>query len=749
MTMAESNPTVVPATGPVPPSSTAAIASAPGAETAAEPRYFNRELQWLEFNDRVLYQSEDDRNPLLERVRFLAIHASNLDEFFMKRVGALHRQIAAGVDVVAYEGVSPQKLLADIRAKIIPVTASKADIFRKLVRPALEAAGIELLRYDKLTDAERAEVDHWYSRNVFPILTPLAVDPGHRFPFISNLSVSLGIMLRRPGESERLFARVKVPEAAPSWYQIPGTKRFVSIVDIIEHNLDDLFPGMEIVNVLPFRVTRNADVEGGDDDAEDLLEQIQAQLRERRFAPVVRLQIGRKPPKRLLKFLSQAMEIHPEDIYETKGLIDYTSLHVIANLDLPQLKYSSWTPVTPPRLRDPDQSIFSVIREGDLLVHHPYESFDDSVERFIEEAAADPQVLCIKMALYRTSGDSPFVHELIRAAESGKQVAVLVELRARFDEARNIEWARKLEDAGVHVAYGVVGLKTHTKIALVIRQEGDRLRAYAHLGTGNYHSRTARLYEDLGLFTCDGAICEDVIDLFNYITGRSRHVEYEKLLVAPHTMKRQILGLIEREIKVQQSLGTGRIIAKMNQLQDREVIDKLYEASAAGVKVDLIVRGFCTLRPGVRGMSENIRLMSIIGRFLEHSRIFWFSAGHDDPLKGDFFIGSADWMYRNLHTRVEAVCPIQDPVARARMWQILQIGMYDQRQCWDCAADGSYTLRRPPAAEAGGPDGAAAATATTATTAAASNHAAGTHQRLMDLTLEAARSYMLDADSDA
>lgn len=700
-------------------------AVAPEGATLAEggPRFLNREVQWLEFNERVLAQAMDERLPLLERVRFLAIFSSNLDEFFMKRVGGLRRQVASGVQILSYEGDSPKAILDAIRQRVLPMIDKQARCYRKQILPALEGAGIQLIAYRDATEKERRELDRWFQQQVFPILTPLAVDKGHRFPFISNLSVSLGVMLRRPGDAEQLFARVKVPEAVNQWYRLEGTSRFVLLRDVIENNLAELFPGMEILSVLPFRVTRNADVEGDDEDAADLLDQIRNQLRERRFARVVRLQIGRKPPRELLDFLCEELEIGPDDIYESKGLFNYGTLNEIADLDLPEHHFAPWTPVIPPRLAARDRDIFSAIREGDILLHHPYESFDASVERFIEEAASDPSVICIKQALYRTSGDSPFVHELIRAAEKGKQVAVLVELRARFDEERNIEWARRLEDAGVHVAYGVVGLKTHTKIAMVVRREGRTLRTYAHIGTGNYHSRTARLYDDFGLLTCDPVICEDVIDLFNFMTGRSMHQGYRKLLVAPHSMKRQFLRLIEREIEHQRSGVGGRIIAKMNQLQDREVIEALYRASGEGVVIDLIVRGFCTLRPCVRGMSDNIRVISVIGRFLEHSRIFWFRNGKDDPLEGDFYIGSADWMYRNLHTRVEAAAPIEPRALRTKLMETLLVCLTDQRQAWDMHPDGSYVRREPPA---GMPLDAP--------------EAVGTHQRLMDLTREAMRA---------
>jgi polyphosphate kinase len=531
------------------------------------------------------------------------------------------------------------------------------------------------------------------------------------------------VLLRRPGDEERLFARVKVPEVFARWQQVGDSLRFVPLEDIIKHNLDELFPGMDIVSVVPFRVTRNADVERDQEDAEDLLEQIQQQIRERRFAPVVRLQVGADPDREMLDFLVGELELQPEDIYETRGLIDYRSLDVIANLALAEHHFTPWNPVTPPWLTDGGKDMFAIIRKGDVLVHHPYESFDASVERFIEEAASDPNVLCIKQALYRTSGDSPFIPELIRAADARKQVAVLVELRARFDEARNITWARKLEDAGVHVAYGVVGLKTHTKIALVVRQEGTGIRCYAHIGTGNYHSSTAKLYDDVGLFTCDPAITEDIIDLFNYLTGRSRHQNFKRLLIAPVAMKQRFLELIDREARHAAAGRHGRIIAKMNQLQDQETIDGLYAASAAGVSIDLIVRGFCTLRPGLPGLSENIRVMSIVGRFLEHSRIFHFGNGRDDPMEGDWFIGSADWMYRNLHARVEAACPIQDRTLRRRLWEILQINLNDHRQGWDMQPDGRYVIRRCDDRPADHPT------------------AMGSHPALMQLTLNRAREF--------
>ncbi len=684
-------------------------------------RFLNRDLQWLEFNRRVLAQALDVRNPLLERVRFLAIFGSNLDEFFMKRVGGLRRQIDAGVGSPQWEPLSPQEQLVLIRERVLEQTTMATRVFRDTLLPALRRESIALLRWHELNEAECAEAEQWYRRNIFPILTPLAVDPGHRFPFISNMSISLGVLLRRPGESEALFARVKVPELGGKLFRFGTTHRFVSLQEIIAHNLDDLFPGMEIIEVLPFRVTRNAETERDNEDAEDLLEQIQQQLRERRFARVVRLDVGSRPNDRIMRFLEEELQLGEEDLYETDGMLDWGTVSEIADLEIPELRWPKWTPVAPAGLEDDDSDIFSLIRDGDVLLHHPYESFDHSVERFIEAAAVDPKVLAIKQALYRTSGDSPFIPSLICAAESGKQVAVLVELRARFDEARNILWARKLEDAGVHVAYGVVGYKTHTKVALVVRQEHGGIRSYAHVGTGNYNSKTARIYEDVGILTCDPAITDDLIGLFNYMTGRSRQTEYQKLLVAPVAMKRRFIELIEREGELAKAGKQGRIIVKMNQLEDRSVTDALYQAGRAGASIDLIVRGFCCLRPGVKGLSENIRVCSTIGRFLEHSRLFWFGNGKADPLDGDFYIGSADWMYRNLNTRVECAAPIEGRRHRERLWETLQFHLTDRRQRWVMHADGSYTPTDDP---------------TTANLSVDDPDSQGTHQRLMRLTME-------------
>jgi len=674
----------------------AADASASAASSAAlapltDPaRFLNRDFEWLEFNRRVLDMSGDAGVPLLERVRFLCIFSSNLDEFFMKRVGSLRHQIEAGLTGPVVEALTPAQQFAGIRERVMIMAKAQANMLKTDLYPALRAHDIELLKWDELNMDEQNEARKWFRHNVFPILTPLAVDPGHRFPFISNMSVSLGVMLQRPGESEQLFARVKVPEIPSRLYRVPGTRRWIPLQDIIEHNLDELFPGMEILKVLPFRVTRNAEIDNDNDDADDLLEAIQQQLRERRFARVVRMEIPTNANPRILKFLMDELEIDEADIYESDGVLEYGALNEIADVDDAQLHFSSWTPLRPLGFDHGNYDIFARIRKGDVLLHHPYESFEASVEQFIEQAAKDPKVLCIKQSLYRTSGDSPFITSLIHAAETGKQVAVLVELRARFDEARNIRWARKLEDAGVHVAYGVVGLKTHTKTALVVRQEASGIRCYGHIGTGNYNSKTARLYEDIGLLTCDPEITEDLTGLFNYMTGRSRQRDYLKLLIAPVAMKKRFLQLIENEIELTKPGKPGRIIAKMNQLEDRGIMDALYRASQAGVQIDLIIRGFCCLRPGVPGLSDNIRVRSVVGRFLEHSRIFWFQAGKENPLDSDMYIGSADWMYRNLQTRVEAATPILLPEHRARLWDVIQTCLNDCRQSWQMRGDGTY-----------------------------------------------------------
>ncbi|MCX5662525.1 MAG: polyphosphate kinase 1 [Planctomycetota bacterium] len=724
--------------------------SAPASPAEPVPgEFLNRELSWLEFNRRVLHEALDERTPLLERVNFLAIFSSNLDEFVQKRVGGLKRQIAAGIMTRTPDGMSPQEQLAAIRRVIVEMLDTQAKCFTESIRPALAAQGVHLLRWEEATDAECEVASAYFRTNLFPVLTPLAVDPGHPFPFISNLSTSLGVMLRPPGEpgsaggaeGASQFARVKVPKVVPRWIDLarinlpagkppasPNVWRLMHVEQIIRHNLQDLFEGMVIEEVEPFRVTRSADVERDQEDAEDLLEMIEKELRERRFAQTIRLEVDNDPSKRITPFLMGELELDETDVYRMPAEMDYTDLFCISALDIPHLRAAPWTPVAPPRLRDEEADIFSIIRAGDVLVHHPYESFSASVERFIRAAAADPKVIAIKLTLYRTSKDSPFIPELIRAAESGKQVVALVELSARFDEERNILLAQTLEKAGVHVVYGIVGLKTHTKTSLVVRHEPEGMKAYAHIGTGNYNSKTAQLYTDLGLFTCDPDITADLVELFHYLTGRSQKKEFRKLLIAPINMKRRFVELIDRQIAYAQAWrerggdpadpNRPRIIAKMNSLEDRGVCRRLYDASRAGVAIQLIVRGFCCLRPGVPGMSENITVQSVIGRFLEHSRIFYFhNAGGGT---GEYYIGSADWMHRNLNDRVECITPITEPALQERLRQVLEIMLGDQRQAWEMRPDGSYVQRRPDAA---GPEA-----------------AAGTHARLMELARhEAAR----------
>ncbi len=655
--------------------------------------FFNRDISWLHFNRRVLAQAEDPRLPLLERLRFLAIYSSNLDEFVMKRIGLLRRLVESGIDTSGPDGMAPLEQLHACRNQILAQRAEQAVIYDDVLK-ALAEERIYIPTYAELTPDERAATDDWFMQTVFPVLTPLAVDQGHRFPFISNLSLNLGVLLSPPGHDKPLFARIKIPSVVPWLIRVPGTDtaqgdRFVHVASVIENNLDDLFPGMKINDVLTFRVTRSASLET-DEESQDLLRSVEDQLRRRRFADVVRIEVQPDASKRIVRFLQSALELLDEDVYQRPGPLDYAPLFEVADLDRPELKSPKWEPVVPARL-PADVNVFDEIRKRDIFVHHPYESFHASVERFIEAACRDPDVLAIKLTIYRTSRDSPFIRSLIKAAEQGKQVACLVELRARFDEHKNVRFARTLEKAGVHVAYGVVGLKTHCKCFLVVRREGDEIRTYAHLGTGNYHPQTAKLYTDVGIMTADPAITSDVVHLFNYLTGRSRQSDYQDLLVAPATMRSRFVELIERERDNALAGKPARIMAKMNQLEDREVTAKLYEASQAGVSIDLIVRGFCCLKPGVPGLSENIRVLSTIGRFLEHSRIMHFADGHEDPLEGDWYIASSDWMYRNLSNRVEAACPIKDRAARARLLRLVEVHLHDVHETWKLQSDGHYT----------------------------------------------------------
>jgi len=686
----------------------------------------DRDLGWVEFNRRVLHEALDERTPLLERLKFLGIFSSNLDEFFMKRIGVLREKAEEaaerGKDITAQ---AARQHLASIREAVLPLLAAQADCFANVLVPKLAAHGIWLLTWEQLSDEQRAEAVVFFESNVSAALTPLALDPGHPFPFLSNLSTSLGFVLRSPESEENQFARVKVPSILSHWVALKTAQAdgrcYVRLHDLIRHNAERLFPGMTIVDATLFRVSRNAEVEPDDDDLENLSDAVSQGLRQRRFAPVVRLEIQNNPNPWVRQLLLDKFELAEQDIYEVPGELDYTGLFAIAGLDLRPLRDEPWSPVAPAALADEEVDIFSVIRTGALLVHHPYESFDASVERFIRLAAADPKTVAIKMTVYRVGDDTPFVRALVRAAEAGKQVACLIELQARFDEERNLHWARELEKAGAHVVYGVLGLKTHTKIALVVRQEGSGLRCYAHIGTGNYHVKTARLYTDLGLFTCDQAITSDVVNLFHYLTGRSREPVFTKLLVAPLTMRERFLQMIAGEIAHCQAGRPAYIIAKMNQLEEGQMCQAICRASQAGVPVDLFVRGFSCLRPGIAGLSERVRIRSIIGRFLEHSRIFYFANGAADPLDGEFVIGSADWMQRNLSRRVEAIVPIETRAQRERLWEILEILRQDCRQAWDMQPDGSYVQQRPPE-DATGPA------------------LSGTHATLMELTRARAKS---------
>ncbi len=664
--------------------------------------YFNRELSWIDFNWRVFFQAMDPRTPLLERVRFVAITANNLDEFYRKRIGGLKRQLGAGVRELSPDGRTPREQLDLSTAAALDMQRRTSAVWEDELRPELAEAGVVVRTYDSLGDEEREQMDAYFQETIFPILTPLAVDSGHPFPFISNLSLSLAFTLRHPGRGTEHFARLKVPTPRGRWIPLASTPHHVvAMEDLIRHNAQALFRGMEVEGVYAFRVTRNASVDRSEEEADDLLSMISEELRERKFSEVVRVEVEEEMPPRVRDLIRRELGLtDPQDVIEVDGLLDLAGLEGLAGLDLPHLKYLPWEPVVPIRLRhmalEDEQDMFSTIRQGDLLVHHPYESFAASTQRFIAEAAEDPQVLAIKLTLYRTSQDSPIVRSLIRAAEAGKQVAALVELKARFDEENNIEWAQRLERAGAHVAYGLVGLKTHAKTSLIVREEDDgHLRTYAHLGTGNYNPTTARFYTDFGLFTCRDDIGQDLVGLFHFLTGYAPEQEYDTLAVAPRDLRTQFVELIRREVRHQKAGKKGRIIAKMNALDDVGIIQELYRASRAGVRIDLIVRGHTRMRPGVPGVSENVRIVSLIGRFLEHSRIYYFH-NDGDP---DIFIGSADWMRRNLDDRVEVVVPVEDETARGRLVRTLKFCLDDNRQAWDLDRDGRYTLRWPTGGE--------------------------------------------------
>ncbi len=716
-------------------------------ELADSPAVYNRELSWLDFNWRVLYEALDDRNPLLERLKFVAITSSNLDEFFRKRVGGLKRQQAAGVANLTLHGWTPGFQMRLIARHVRAMVQCQTHALLNEILPGLREEGMRIVAYDELPQDQQNELADFFRREIYPILTPLAVDPGHPFPFISNLSLSLAVEMRDPVNGEIRFARVKVPSNRARWVTVNDSLDFVPLEQVITHNLAILFPGMELIAAYPFRVTRNADIARSEEEADDLLEMISEELRERRFAPIVRLEVAESMPDDIRAILMQEMALHHTDVYHHQGPLGVADLLPLADVNLPHLKNQPWTPQTHPAFSGVGSltrpaDIFSIIRKGDVLVHHPYHSFATSTQAFIEAAARDPQVLAIKQTLYRTSSDSPVGRALIQAAERGKQVAVLVELKARFDEERNIEWARTLEDAGVHVAYGLVGLKTHTKTTLVVREEEEGIQVYAHIGTGNYNPKTAGLYTDLGLLTARPEVGADLMDLFNFLTGYSRQRHFRRLLVAPVNMRDRFVELIDTEAANALAGRPAGITAKMNGLDDPVVVRALYRASQAGVPIKLIVRGNCRIQPGIPGISDNIEVVSVIGRFLEHHRIYSF-LNDGNPL---YFIGSADWMSRNLIARVEAIVPVEEPALQEQLQRILDCCLEDRRQSWHFQIDGLYHRLEDQSALDGRPplqpddDGSDAQVALETAATRLQNgieyaaRAYGTHQALMDWT---------------
>jgi polyphosphate kinase len=658
-------------------------------------RFLDRELSWLAFNERVLALAQDDELPLLERARFLAIFASNLDEFFMVRVAGLKRRIATGLAVTAASGLEPRQVLDRISEKAHKLQAAHSAAFNDLVGPALAEAGIALAHWNALSESEQERLHAFFRDQVFPVLTPLAVDPAHPFPYISGLSLNLAVILRNPVTDKEHFARVKVPPLLPRFIAVGADDdhhaRFVPLEDVIAVHLDQLFPGMEVLQHHTFRVTRNEDLEVEEDDAENLLQALEKELLRRRFGPPVRLEIAEDVDPYVRHMLVRELGVSEAEVYPLPEPLDLRGLNLVADLDLPDLHYSKFVPKTHRHLNEVETAkpsdVFAAIRERDVLLHHPYDSFSTSVQTFLEQAAADPKVLAIKQTLYRTSGDSPIVDALIDAAEAGKQVLALVEIKARFDEQANISWARKLEQAGVHVVYGIVGLTTHAKLSLVVRQEESGLRRYCHVGTGNYNPKTARLYEDLGLLTCDPQVGEDLTRLFNQLSGYAPKTAYRRLLVAPRSLRSGLVDRVHREIAHHEEGRPAGIRFKMNSIVDEVLIDALYRASQAGVPVDVVVRGICAIRPGVEGLSENIRVRSILGRFLEHSRIFWFAGGGEPVV----YIGSADMMHRNLDRRVEALVRIKDPAHLTELDELLTLSMDPQTISWHLGSDGSWT----------------------------------------------------------
>jgi polyphosphate kinase len=668
-----------------------------GTEFPAD-RYLDRELSWLAFNQRVLELAEDPNLYLLERVNFLAIFASNLDEFFMVRVAGLKRRIATGLAVTSSSGLSPQEVLSQISREGHRLQERHAALFIEDIKPRMKEAGIHIVRWSALEDDQKSALHDYFQNQIFPVLTPLAVDPAHPFPYISGLSLNLAVVVRNNDTGKEHFARVKVPPLLPRFVRIPGSAgvadaRFVPLEDIIGEFLGLLFPGMQVLQQHTFRVTRNEDLEVDEDEGENLLLALEKELLRRRFGPPVRLEVANDINPEVLELLIRELDISDEDVYHLPSPLDLTGLFEIASLKRAELHYPPHQVITNRFLKpveDKDVSIFAALRQRDILLHHPYESFSTSVQAFVEQAAADPKVLAIKQTLYRTSGDSPIVDALIAAAEAGKQVLALVEIKARFDEQNNIAWARKLEQAGVHVVYGIVGLKTHCKLALVIRQEGNQLRRYCHIGTGNYNPKTARFYEDYGLLTARESVGEDLTKLFNQLSGYAPEAEFKSLLVSPNGVRDGLVERIDREIAHKAAGKPAKILVKVNSLVDEQIIDALYKASCAGVEVDILVRGMCSLRPQVKGLSENIRVRSVLGRYLEHSRVFGFMGGGDPAI----FIGSADMMHRNLDRRVEALVRISQPDHIRELQSMFELAMDDSSASWHLGSDGKWTRRQ-------------------------------------------------------
>jgi polyphosphate kinase len=653
-------------------------------------RFLDRELSWLRFNQRVLELAEDESLPLLERVRYLAIFTSNLDEFFMVRVAGLKRRIAAGLAVRAASGLLPREVLESIWTHTRELSGRQARLFREDIVPALKEHEIELVRWDDLDKNEQKACKRLFQERIFPVLTPLAVDPAHPFPYISGLSLNLAVVIRNPKSGKEHFARVKVPPIFERFVPL-GNARFVPLEDVIGAHLKRLFPGMTVLEVHTFRVTRNEDLEVEEDDAENLLAALEKELLRRRFGPPVRLEVEESIDPAVLELLVSELGVSEEEVFRLPGPLDLRGLHGIADLSHEELKYPAFVPATHALLAEVESAapvdVFKATRRHDVLLHHPYDSFATSVQRFLEQAAADPHVLAIKQTLYRTSGDSPIIDALVDAAEAGKQVLVIVEIKARFDEQANIRWARKLEQAGCHVVYGLVGLKTHCKLSMVVRDEPEGIRRYTHIGTGNYNPKTSRSYEDLGLITTNARIGEDVAHLFNNLSGWSRNARYEELLVAPDSLRRGLVDQIYAEIHHHRAGDPARIRIKANSVVDEEIIDALYLASQEGVKVELLVRGICALRPGVPGLSENIEVRSVLGRFLEHSRVFWFeNAG--DPVA---WIGSADMMHRNLDRRVEVLVRVPGPESVRSIGRLLDLAFAPTTSAWALRCDGTWT----------------------------------------------------------